>query len=107
MPSPMDGSLALMPWAWNFSDGPGSGRRRAEDAVDHAVGIELDVRIGSEVKKGDRLGVIHQRRANRAETRRFYDAFSWSDVSVSTPKLNRAPDLSLENRLFHQKFLKF
>ena len=42
----------------------GAGRRKAEDAVDHAVGIELDVRIGSEVKKGDRLGVIHQRRTN-------------------------------------------
>ena len=65
----------------------GAGRRRAEDAVDHAVGIELDVRIGSEVKKGDRLGVIHQRRTNRAETRRFYDSFSWSDVSVSASEL--------------------
>ena len=65
----------------------GAGRRRAEDAVDHAVGIELDVRIGSEVKKGDRLGVIHQRRTNRAEVRRFYDAFSWSDVSTGTPSL--------------------
>lgn len=65
----------------------GAGRRRAEDAVDHAVGIELDVRIGSEVKKGDRLGVIHQRRTNRAEVQRFYDAFSWSDVSVGTSSL--------------------
>ncbi len=65
----------------------GAGRRRAEDQIDHGVGIELDVKIGNEVKKGDRLGVIHQRRAKPAELDRFYDAFSWSDVSVGKPNL--------------------
>jgi pyrimidine-nucleoside phosphorylase len=37
----------------------GAGRRRAEDRVDPAVGIELAVRVGERVSKGDPLAWLH------------------------------------------------
>ena len=65
----------------------GAGRRKAEDSVDHGVGLELDVAVGTKVSRGDRLGVIHQRRDKPGSSSRFIEAFSWSDVSVSKPSL--------------------
>lgn len=67
----------------------GAGRRKAEDSVDHGVGLELDVCVGTKVSSGDRLGVIHQRRAKPGSTSRFKEAFSWSEVSVSKSELIR------------------
>jgi pyrimidine-nucleoside phosphorylase len=37
----------------------GGGRRKTDDRVDHAVGIEFLARRGDRVKKGDRLALIH------------------------------------------------
>lgn len=37
----------------------GAGRRRTEDAIDPRVGIELRVKTGSRVKRGDVLAVLH------------------------------------------------
>jgi pyrimidine-nucleoside phosphorylase len=37
----------------------GGGRRRKGDAIDPAVGVVLDVTVGGEVARGDRLAVVH------------------------------------------------
>lgn len=39
----------------------GAGRRRAEDAVDHGVGIDLKVKVGEHVSAGDAVFVLHYR----------------------------------------------
>ena len=39
----------------------GAGRRRVEDSVDPAVGLEVDVRVGARVEIGDPLATIHAR----------------------------------------------
>ena len=65
----------------------GAGRRKAEDSIDHGVGVTLDVRVGSHVQAGDRLGTMHQRVSNKGETSRFIKAFSWSDDEITMPKL--------------------
>lgn len=52
----------------------GAGRRRAEDAIDPAVGIELGVRRGDSVTRGQRLALLHVRRAAPAALRRSWMA---------------------------------
>ena len=37
----------------------GAGRLRTDDLIDPSVGIELDVRLGDRVDKGQPLGTIH------------------------------------------------
>jgi pyrimidine-nucleoside phosphorylase len=37
----------------------GAGRAKAEDPVDHAVGIDALVKVGGKVKSGDVLCVVH------------------------------------------------
>lgn len=45
----------------------GGGRRRNEDAIDHAVGITRLLPVGSEVRKGEALALIHARNETDAE----------------------------------------
>jgi pyrimidine-nucleoside phosphorylase len=44
----------------------GAGRERAEDAVDHAVGAMMHVRVGDSVKAGDRIVELHYRDEGKA-----------------------------------------
>lgn len=44
----------------------GAGRQRAEDSVDHGVGIRLAIRVGQEVRPGDRLAEIWARTESQA-----------------------------------------
>jgi pyrimidine-nucleoside phosphorylase len=44
----------------------GAGRERAEDAVDHAVGVMMHIRVGDAVKAGDRLVELHYRDEGKA-----------------------------------------
>jgi pyrimidine-nucleoside phosphorylase len=44
----------------------GAGRERAEDAVDHAVGAMMQVRVGDQVKAGDRVVELHFRDEGKA-----------------------------------------
>lgn len=46
----------------------GGGRRRAEDAIDHAVGLSRIVPIGTEIKAGEPLALVHARSPGEAET---------------------------------------
>ena len=45
----------------------GAGRARAEDAVDHAVGVDRLIKSGARVRAGDLLGRIHARTAPAAD----------------------------------------
>lgn len=45
----------------------GGGRRRPEDAVDHAVGVNRTLPIGTEVREGDPLALVHARTEAEAE----------------------------------------
>src|SRR5690606_26943639 len=45
----------------------GGGRRRPEDAVDHAVGLTRILPIGTEVREGDALAFVHARSEADAE----------------------------------------
>lgn len=45
----------------------GGGRRRPDDAIDHAVGLTRLLPVGSEVHAGDALALVHARTRNDAE----------------------------------------
>lgn len=60
----------------------GAGRKRAEDPIDHAVGIELHVRVGDRVRKGDRLATLHNRSPSRIHQATAAGAF---DVGAGSP----------------------
>lgn len=63
----------------------GGGRMAKTDAIDHAVGAVLHVKIGDRVAAGEAIGAIHA--ANEAEAAEaaaaFLDAISWSETAVS------------------------
>jgi pyrimidine-nucleoside phosphorylase len=53
----------------------GAGRRRAEDTIDPAVGIELHVKRGQVVRKGDKIATLHQQSRVADHVQRTQDAF--------------------------------
>jgi thymidine phosphorylase len=53
----------------------GAGRRRAEDTIDPAVGIELHVGRGQKVSAGDKIATLHQNGKNADLRRRTQEAF--------------------------------
>jgi pyrimidine-nucleoside phosphorylase len=67
----------------------GGGRTRAEDAIDPAVGLRCEARIGDEVKAGDTLGVLLCRSESQAEHvhKKMRDAFTISPEKCGPPRL--------------------
>jgi thymidine phosphorylase len=67
----------------------GAGRTRADQAVEHDVGIELAVRRGAKVKKGVTLARVHARTkpAAKALEARVRAAFTIADASFPPPPL--------------------
>ena len=45
----------------------GGGRRKAEDSIDHAVGVTRLLPVGAEVRQGDALAIVHARSGKSAE----------------------------------------
>lgn len=70
----------------------GGGRIKAEDGVDHAVGLECTVRIGDRVEKGDPLGIIYCRDRNQADSisENLQNAYKITEEIPDIPKLIRA-----------------
>ncbi len=65
----------------------GAGRKRAEDTIDPAVGIELHVHMGDRVRKGDRLATLHTRSPSREHQQAVSGAFSIQTGDFSRPQL--------------------
>ena len=67
----------------------GGGRVRAEDGVDHAVGLACAKKIGDKVKNGDTLGVIYCRKQNQADliSEKLRNAYKISKEIPKTTKL--------------------
>lgn len=65
----------------------GAGRKRAEDPVDHAVGIEIHVSVGDRVRKGDRLATLHNRSPSRVHQASAADAFMIGPGAATPPEL--------------------
>jgi thymidine phosphorylase len=64
-------SLALAEVALSL----GAGRLRAADPIDHAVGLQIWVRPGERVARGDLLATVHQRQRTDALLPRVRAAF--------------------------------
>ena len=69
--------------------GLGAGRTRAEDKVDHAVGVSHLVKIGERVAPGGQLCVIHASAEEALEEARsqLFEAIGLGDQPVAAPKL--------------------
>ena len=70
----------------------GGGRRREDDAVDHAVGLTDVAALGEEVGPGGRpLAVVHARTGAAAElaAQRLRDAFALGGPPAETPLVER------------------
>jgi pyrimidine-nucleoside phosphorylase len=65
----------------------GAGRKRAEDKIDHAVGIELHVRVGERVRKGDRLATLHNRSPSHLHQASASEAFEIGSGSPAAAEL--------------------
>ena len=65
----------------------GAGRKRAEDPIDHAVGIEIHARVGDRVRKGDRLATLHNRSPSRVHQASAAGAFEIGSGSPAVPAL--------------------
>jgi pyrimidine-nucleoside phosphorylase len=67
----------------------GAGRTRADQPVDHAVGLDLAVARGDEVRAGDLLATLSVRRAEDAAPllERVRSAFRVEDVGAAAPPL--------------------
>ena len=65
----------------------GAGRKRAEDTVDHAVGIELHVRVGDQVAPGDRLATLHARKKSNPLVDDAAQAFTVGRKRTQPPPL--------------------
>ncbi|MEM1034050.1 MAG: thymidine phosphorylase [Myxococcota bacterium] len=83
VPSAREGTVAgLDPLALGLiAVGMGAGRTRADQAVDPAVGIEIDAHVGDTVTVGQPLVQLHVRSREAAETLfdRVRAAYAWSD----------------------------
>jgi pyrimidine-nucleoside phosphorylase len=67
----------------------GAGRLKTTDPVDHGVGIEMLVRIGDKVSRGDAMARIFHRNGKGLEgcTTRLREAFQLSGKPVAVPPL--------------------
>lgn len=62
----------------------GAGRTRSDQDVDHSVGITLEAKPGTQVKKGDVIAVIHHRKSIPAVAKRVQAAF---EIGRTQPKI--------------------
>jgi pyrimidine-nucleoside phosphorylase len=65
----------------------GGGRRLMSDCVDHSVGLEMLVRIGDQVQRGQPLVRIFARQRNLAVDQAISDAIEIQEVPVTPPLL--------------------
>ena len=65
----------------------GGGRKRAEDDVDHSVGVEVRIRIGESVAKGDALARVFGRDISTTTTSLIRNAFEIGPNPVASPQL--------------------
>jgi thymidine phosphorylase len=67
----------------------GGGRRAATDAIDPAVGIVLEVEVGTRVEAGAHLATIHAANtaAAQAAAAKLLGAIGFSDEAVAPPPL--------------------
>jgi len=67
----------------------GGGRAKKGDAVDHAVGIVLQAKIGDRVEKGQPLLTLHANDSAKLSGARqqLLAAYDWSEEPVSAPRL--------------------
>ncbi len=67
----------------------GGGRIVADDDVDHAIGYECVASFGSELKRGDVIGILYCRDVSQAETagRKISAAHAISDTRPNKPNL--------------------
>jgi pyrimidine-nucleoside phosphorylase len=93
LPSPRGGYVASVDaetLAWIALE-LGAGRRRKGDAVDHAVGLVVQAKVGDLVRSGEPLIVVHCQDRSQLEplAERLYGAFGWSELPVVKPPLVR------------------
>ncbi len=65
----------------------GAGRKRAEDTVDPAVGLEVHVKVGDRVTRGDLLCTLHVRKKDSEAPRRARIAFEVGPEETACPSL--------------------
>jgi pyrimidine-nucleoside phosphorylase len=104
--APQDGWLATVDAEaiGRASGGLGAGRETLGAAIDAAVGLALDVKLGESVQRGDVIGRILARSEDSADTgmRAVLAALGWSSVPVDPPALihdvvaSQGPDLRPE-----------
>lgn len=62
----------------------GGGREKKEDKINYAVGLEMNVKKGDKVKKGDLLcTVYHDTELSDEWIESFYDTFTYTDKKVN------------------------
>jgi pyrimidine-nucleoside phosphorylase len=69
----------------------GGGRARKNDAIDHAVGVELHKKVADRVEEGQPLLTIHANDPAKVAgaRQRLLAAYQWSDDPVEPPPLIR------------------
>jgi thymidine phosphorylase len=67
----------------------GAGRLKKGDAIDHAVGIALEAKVGDQLQAGDLLLTIHANDESRfaAAQDRLLAAYTWTESAVDLPPL--------------------
>ena len=91
VPAPHDGYVADMDTTaiGYCAQDLGAGRKQKTDAIDPAVGLVMDVRIGDFVKQGDALATLHLNRMELAEgaIARMQQAVRLTSEKPATPPL--------------------
>lgn len=63
----------------------GAGRRMKDDRIDLSVGLDMKVRVGTKIQKGDILAILHAKDEGTAQTARkiLFDAIEIAEVRVA------------------------
>lgn len=77
----------------------GAGRKRAEDLVDPAVGIEIHARVGDHVSRGELLATLHLRKRDPEAENRATRAFALGPDERARPPLLLGPPLRAAQRI--------
>jgi thymidine phosphorylase len=65
----------------------GAGRDTKEDAIDHSVGLEVAVKVGDRVERGEPLATVYGRRSEERVVALLDRAFELSPAAVEAPAL--------------------